>query len=94
MLLNLNLDIAIDEQGSALTPELYQSYYQLGQTVAEIALQCKKDNTASARRLIIIMNKLKQTSFIQVPALLTAINSETSQKQTCIKINDFLKSEL
>lgn len=93
----LNLTNAVDEQGSSLTPELYQNYYQLGQTITEMALQCKENQVTSPillNTLRKLNDTLKRDSYIPLKESLADISRETEKKQRCLKINDFLQSEL
>lgn len=94
---HINLNNAVDQQGTSLTPELYKTYFNLGQTIIKIAIQCQVKqpiNSDLLNKLTELNTQLKHDSFIPMTQSLSGITSKTTSKDTCIKINQYLTSEL
>ncbi|MGX5174003.1 hypothetical protein ACUR5C_08280 [Aliikangiella sp. IMCC44653] len=97
---HINLDSAIDMEGSSLEPELHQKYFQLGYLIAEQWVDCKVDS----EQVIIDKNRLNQMtelvtlisneSFIPLDKSLAGIDSKQSARQLCNRVTDFLMSDL
>jgi hypothetical protein len=94
----INLSHAIGQNGSSLAPTLYQHYFALGQIIAEQGVACMIKtkhlviDKKQLAKMVQLIKKIKQTSFMPLPKSLANINEQQNLKQLCGQLNHFLSS--
>jgi len=92
----LDLSIAINQQGSALEANIYQQYFQLGELLAEWEQLCRQDkgaNTVFIQQFSLTINQISTESFIPVHQNLVKLSQAKQPEQACDLLQQFLLSE-
>lgn len=92
----LDLTIAINQQGSALKPQVYQQYFKLGELLIEWDLLCyqnPKGETDLVEKLALTIEKISAESFIPVHKSIVKLSQNKHPELACNLLKQFLLSE-
>lgn len=92
----LDLSIAINQQGSALEANIYQQYFQLGELLAKWEQLCRQDkgaNSVFTQQFSLTINQISTESFIPVHQNLVKLSQAKQSEQACELLQQFLLSE-
>ena len=97
-----NLSNSVEQNGSSLTPSLYQQYFELGQLLAQQHLHCKAEprppklQSKQLTKITELTNAIAEHSFIPLDKDLAAISTMNNSKakpsteQLCQQVENFL----
>lgn len=91
----LNLNHAVDTEGSALKADLYQDYVAFGAALTELAIQCHPQPAIDQNKLkkwLQLRDTLNTTSFLKINSNLMTLTTDSPATQVCPVLDSFLQS--
>lgn len=96
LLEKLDISMAVNQQGSALEPPLYQQYYQLGELVIEWEQHCYQGIHPSQeflKQANTTIEQLSANSFIPLHETIIGLTQTPTLERACKLLQQFLLSE-